>query len=64
MITERPASGEEEPVLSRGGKTIPYRRQSVKLNFFSERYTIGYDRLSALYLFNGELIAVMAVYFS
>jgi hypothetical protein len=64
MITERPESGKEEPVLSMGGKTIPCRRQSVRLNFFSERYAIGYDRLSALYLCNDEIAAVMRVYFS
>jgi hypothetical protein len=45
-------------------KKILCRRQSVRLNFFSERYAIGYDRLTALYVFNLEIIVILGIYFS
>ncbi|MDR0403788.1 MAG: hypothetical protein LBH35_09395, partial [Treponema sp.] len=46
IITEKPEAGREVPTLSGSGKTILCKQKSVRLNFFAERYAIGYSRLT------------------
>jgi hypothetical protein len=36
----------------------------VSLDFFQARHAIGYDRLTAVYIFNSENAAVVNLYFS
>jgi hypothetical protein len=64
IISENPDSGKSESILVRSGKTMTCRERSVRLNFFSDRYSVGYRYLTAQYIYNTELLAVIKIFFS
>lgn len=63
IISDNPSRGHEETILSSAKSRIKVRMQSVKLSFFSERHSIGYDHLSAAYIQANNDIVVIAIRF-
>jgi len=63
-IIKNPDGGSSENLLSISGKTIPFRKQSVKINLFSYQYAHGYSFITASYLYNNELIYLFNITFT
>jgi hypothetical protein len=63
-IAEYPERGIPETFLTTTGKTAPCKKQTVALNFFQERYAIGYGKLTAAYIHNMETIAIIKLYYT
>jgi N-dimethylarginine dimethylaminohydrolase len=61
-IQEHPERGIPESVMV-AGQTVICRRQAVALNFFEERYAIGYHTLVAAYVNSTEMVVVLRLYF-
>jgi hypothetical protein len=54
LIRENPGAGLYDPILSETGKEIPCRKRSVNISLFSNRYAIGYNHITAHYLYNNN----------
>jgi hypothetical protein len=51
MICDNPERGFDDPLLF-GGNIIPCRKCSLNVSLFSRQYTIGYEYITAHYVFN------------
>jgi len=63
-ICKKPESGHLDSYLSITGKTIPYRKLSVYISLFSNEYALGYNFITASYVFNNDIIYIMKMTFS
>jgi hypothetical protein len=63
MIKNNPESGLLDPVLSVTGKTIPCRKQAVNITLFSNQYAIGYNFITASYIYNEDSIVIIKMGF-
>jgi len=64
MICKKPESGLPDPHLSITGKTIPCRKLSVNISLFSYKYALGYNFITASYVFNENNIYIIKMAFS
>ena len=64
MIESKPENGLEDPILSIEGKTIPCRKQSVSLYLFPHQHTIGYDHITATYVYNKAGVVIVKMNYS
>jgi len=64
MIHKKPESGLPAPSLSIEGKTIPYLKLSINISLFSYQYAIGYNFITASYVFNENIIYIAKMAFS
>ena len=64
MIENRPENGLYDPILSATGKTIPCRKQSVNLSLFSHRHAIGFDHITAIYIYNETSAVIVKMNYS
>jgi len=64
MIENKPENGLYDPILSGTGKTIPCRKQSVNLSLFSCRHAIGYDHITATYIYNETSVLIVKMNYS
>jgi hypothetical protein len=64
MICKKPESGLPDPCLSIKGKTIPCRKQSVNITLFSFKYALGYNFITASYVYNENIIYIIKMAFS
>jgi hypothetical protein len=63
-IMSNPEGGLSDPVMLSDGRSIPCRKQAVALDFFSERYAVGYSRLAAVYAYSDKSIAILYLYYT
>lgn len=63
IISDNPLRGHEENIFLPAKGRIKVRAQSVKLSLFPERYSIGYDHLSATYIPMDNGNVVIAIHF-
>jgi hypothetical protein len=63
-IKQNPENGSPDEYLSVSGKKVPFRKQSVNVNLFSHQYALGYNFITASYLYNDDLIYVFNMAFS
>lgn len=63
IISDNPSRGHEETILSAAKDWIKVRMQAVKLSFFPEQHSIGYDHLAAAYIQANNDIVVIAIRF-
>ncbi|MDR1325605.1 MAG: hypothetical protein LBK00_06180 [Treponema sp.] len=59
-----PERGLPDSIMSADGRSIPCRKQAVALDFFSDRYALGYSRLVAVYIYNDKSIAILYLYYT
>ena len=52
MICNNPEGGLDDPLLTPNGRIIPCRKRSINVSFFSPRYAIGYEFITASYVYN------------
>jgi hypothetical protein len=64
IIKAKPGAGLNDPLLSESGKIIPCRKQSVNIALFSNRYAIGYNYLTASYIYNDTDIVIVKMKFT
>ena len=64
MIENRPENGLYDPILSGTGKIIPCRKQSVNLSLFSYRHAIGYEHITATYIYNETSTVIVKMNYS
>ena len=64
MIESRPENGLDDPILSTKGKTIPCRKQSVSLYLFPHQHAIGYDHITATYIYNKAGVVIIKMDYS
>ena len=60
-ILDKPESGFDDPILSRSGKIIPCKKQSVNIGIFSRQYAIGYNFLTVNYIYEKESSEIIVV---
>jgi hypothetical protein len=63
IISDNPSRGHEEMITLPAKGRIKVKTQSVKLSFFPEQYSIGYDCLSATYIQTDEDSLVITLRF-
>ena len=63
-ICKRPESGFPDPCLSIAGKTIPLCKLSVNISLFSYKHAIGYNFITASYIYNENSIYIAKMAFS
>jgi hypothetical protein len=63
-IMGNPEKGLPESIMSADSRSIPCHKQAVALNFFSERYALGYNGLAAVYIYNDKSIAILYLYYT
>jgi len=64
MVCKNPGNGLPDPCLSKNGKTIPSLKQSVNIALFPYRNALGYNFISASYIFNENIIYIIKMSFS
>ena len=64
MVRNNPQSGLFDPILSETGKTIPCRKLSVNISLFSFQYALGYNFITASYVFNETNSVIIKMTFS
>jgi len=64
MICKKPESGQPDPRLSIRGKTIPYLKLSVNISLFPYKHAVGYNFLTASYVYNEKIIYIAKMAFS
>ena len=64
MIESKPENGLDDPILSIKGKTIPCRKQSVSLYLFPHQHAIGYDHITATYVYNNADVAILKMIYT
>ena len=52
MICDNPEGGLYDPLLASNGRTIPCQKRSLNVSLFSHRYAIGYEFITAYYIYN------------
>jgi hypothetical protein len=63
-ITEHPETGIPDTCLLKNGKSIICYRKTIKLFLFSGRIRYDRSQLTALYIFNDNMISIINLYFS
>ena len=58
LIETHPRRGVPDPFLW-NGRELPFRKHSVKLLLFPPQYAIGFNSITASYLFSGENILIV-----
>ena len=64
MIMEKPEQGLPDPILSITGKSIQCFKHSVNIPLFSNRYAIGYNFITANYIFNKYVARIILMKFT
>jgi len=64
MIGEKPQKGLPDPFLSETGKTVPCYKQSVNISLFSFQYALGYNFITASYVYNEADAFIIKMSFS
>jgi len=64
IVEKHPEKGLSDSFLSVNGKTVPCFKHTVNLLLFPHEYALGYDFISALYVFNNKEILIIKFYFS
>ena len=64
MILKNPDKGLTDSFLSVKGKSIPCYKRTVGLNLFNYQYAIGYNFLTAKYIFNVDTIFITNMFYS
>jgi len=64
MIEKKPDKGLPASFVSINGKNVSCFKQSVNLSLFPQQYALGYNFITALYVYNNITIAVINLFFS
>jgi hypothetical protein len=51
MISENPGAGLPDSLLFKG-KIVSCQKRSLNVSFFSRKYTLGYEFITAYYIYN------------
>ena len=63
-ILKKPDSGLPAPTLSVKGKILPCLKKSVNISMFSYQYALGYNFITATYVYNENDILIIKMYYS
>ena len=63
-ICKKPESGFPDPCLSIAGKTIPYSKSSVNISLFPYKHAVGYNFITAYYIYNEDIIYIAKIAYS
>jgi len=64
MVREKPHKGLPDPFLSETGKTVPCYKHSVNISLFSCQYALGYNFITASYVYNVSDAFIIKMAFS
>jgi len=61
MICDDPEGGLPDPLMSLDGRNIPSCKRSLNISLFSARYAIGYEYITANYIYNKTDIFIIRI---
>jgi len=64
MIEKHPEKGLSDSFLSVKGKNVPCFKQSVNLSLFPRQYALGYNFITAFYVYNNIKILIIDICFT
>jgi len=64
MIEKHPEKGLPDSFISIKGKTVRFLKQSVNLSLFPSQYALGYNFITAFYIYNNTDIVIIDLHFS
>jgi hypothetical protein len=64
MIENHPEKGLPDSFISAKGKTVPCFKRSINLSLFPPQYALGYNFITAQYIFDDKIIYIFNLYFS
>jgi len=64
MIEKHPEKGLSDSFLSVKGKTVPCFKQSVSLSLFPPQYSLGYNFITVLYVYNDINVLIIDLHYS
>jgi len=64
MIEKHPERGLPAPFLSVKNKTVPCLKQSVNLSLFPPQYALGYNFITAFYVYSNKDILIIRLHFT
>jgi hypothetical protein len=64
LVISSPHTGRSVKIPVKSGKVIDCKIKSVRLDFFPPEYSIGYEKLEAVYVIGSKDITIIDIYFS
>ena len=64
MIEKHPEKGLPDFFLSSKGKNVPCFKRSVNLSLFPPHYALGYNFITALYVYNNINVLIIDLHYS